>query len=154
MTQADIDSASVLPPIAETFDTLTGSDTDGSPVAIATIRLHDTGDERIEDAERKVHELASVSEGRLRVSSISSVVVEDEYKKATEEGVAPLIGLAFLLIAALILLFMRPISNLLLTLAGLLMSIIWIVGAEGWLGPNALGLTGPPIRSRRWCPSS
>ena len=154
VTQADIDSAGVLPPIAEAFDPLTGSDTAGSPVAIATIRLRDTGDERIEDAERKVHELASVSEGRLRVSSISSEVVEDEYKKATEEGVAPLIGLAFLLIAALILLFMRPISNLLLTLAGLLMSIIWIVGAEGWLGPNALGLTGPPIRSRRWCPSS
>ena len=22
--------------------------------------------------------------------------------------------------------------------------MIWIVGAEGWLGPNALGLTGPP----------
>ena len=82
------------------------------------------------------------------------MVVEDEYKKATEEGMAPLIGLAFLLIAAFILLFMRPISDLLLTLAGLLTSIIWIVGAEGWLGPNALGLTGPPIRSRRWCPSS
>ncbi len=56
----------------------------------------------------------------------------------------PLIGLAFLLIAALILLFMRTISDLLLTLAGLLMSMIWIIGAEGWLGPNALGLTGPP----------
>ena len=39
---------------------------------------------------------------------------------------------------------MRTISDLLLTLAGLLMSIIWIAGAEGWLGPNALGLTGPP----------
>ena len=124
LTQADIDSAGVLPPIAEAFDALTGSDTDGSPVAIATIRLRDTGDERIEDAERKVHELAIGSEGRLRVNSISSVVVEDEYKKATEEGMAPLIDLAFLLIAAFILLFMRTISDLLLTLAGLLMSII------------------------------
>ena len=64
MTQADIDSASVLPPIAEAFYALTGSDTDGTPVAIATIRLRDTGDERIEDAERKIHELASTSEGR------------------------------------------------------------------------------------------
>ena len=78
------------------------------------------------------------------MTSVSSVVIEDEYKKATEEGMAPLIGLAFLLIAALILLFMRTISDLLLTLAGLLMSMIWIIGAEGWLGPNALGLTGPP----------
>ncbi len=144
VTQADIDSARILPPVAGAFDALTGSDTDGTPVAIATIRLRDTGDERIEDAERKINELASVSEGRLRVSSISSVVVEDEYKKATEEGMAPLIGLAFLLIAALILLFMRTISDLLLTLVGLLVSIIWIVGAEGWLGPNGLGLTGPP----------
>ena len=81
--------------------------------------------------------MAIGSEGRLRVSSISSVVVEDEYKKATEEGMDPLIGLAFLLIAALILLFMRPISDLLITLAGLLMSIIWIVVAEGWLGQKA-----------------
>ena len=141
---ARFDSARILPPVAGAFDALTGSDTDGTPVAIATIRLRDTGDERIEDAERKINELASVSEGRLRVSSISSVVVEDEYKKATEEGMAPLIGLAFLLIAALILLFMRTISDLLLTLVGLLVSIIWIVGAEGWLGPNGLGLTGPP----------
>ena len=45
---------------------------------------------------------------------------------------------------ALILLFMRTFSDLLLTLAGLLISLIWIIGAEGWLGPNALGLTGPP----------
>ena len=144
VTQADIDSARVFPSVAAAFDALTGSDTDGTPVSIATIRLRDTGDERIEAAERTIHRLAAESEGPLRASSVSSVVVEDEYKRATEEGMAPLIGLAFLLIAALILLFMRTISDLLLTLAGLLMSIVWIVGAEGWLGPNALGLTGPP----------
>ena len=57
---------------------------------------------------------------------------------------APLIGLAFLLIAALLLLFMRTFTDLLLTLAGLLISLIWIIGAEGLLGPRGLGLTGPP----------
>ena len=55
-----------------------------------------------------------------------------------------MIGLALLLIAALILLFMRTFSDLLLTLAGLLISLIWIIGAEGWLGPMGLGITGPP----------
>ena len=142
--QAEIDAARQSTPIRQVLDALTGTDTDGTPVAIATIRLTDTGDERIEVAERKIFEAATDSEGPLRVSSVSSVIVEDEYQRATEEGMAPLIGLAFLLIAALILLFMRTISDLLLTLAGLLMSIIWIVGAEGWLGPDALGLTGPP----------
>ena len=33
---------------------------------------------------------------------------------------------------------------MLLTLAGLIISITWIIGAEGWLGPNALGVIGPP----------
>ena len=64
------------------------------------------------------------------MSSISSVVIEDEYKKATEKGMLPLIGISFLLIAVLILLFMRAISDPLLTLAGLLMSMIWIVGRK------------------------
>ena len=78
------------------------------------------------------------------MSSVSPVVVEDEYKEATESGMLPLIGLALLLIAALILLFLRTLSDLLLTLVGLLFSLIWVIGAEGWLGPDALGLIGPP----------
>ena len=144
VTQADIDSAPVPPEIQMAFDALTGNDEEGNPASIATIRLRDTGDERIADAERKIHELALASEGPLQASSISFIVIEDEYRKATEEGMAPLIGLAFLLIAALILLFMRTFTDLLLTLSGLFIAVIWIVGTEGWLGPNGLGLIGPP----------
>ena len=144
VTQARIDSVPSPPEIKNALAAMTGTDTDGTPVAIAMVRLRDTGDERIENAERKISALAAGDEGPLRVSSISPVVIEDEYKEATETGMLPLIGLAFLLIAALILVFMRTFSDLLLTLAGLLVSLIWIVGAEGWLGPNALGLTGPP----------
>ena len=144
VTQSDIDTARGPPEILEAIEAMTGTDTDGTPVAIAIIRLRDTGDERIEEAERRIRDLASEDEGPLQVRSISSVVIEDEYKKATEEGMLPLIGLAFLLIMALIMVFMRTISDLVLTLVGLLMSMIWILAAEGWLGPNALGLTGPP----------
>ena len=144
VTQADIDSAPVPPEIQLAFDALTGNDEEGNPASIATIRLRETGDERIDDAERKIHELALASEGPLQASSISFIVIEDEYRKATEEGMAPLIGLAFLLIAALILLFMRTFTDLLLTLSGLFIAVIWIVGTEGWLGPNGLGLIGPP----------
>ena len=144
VTQAQIDSARNVPGIQEAIAAMTGIDTDGTPVAIANIRLSDTGDERIADAERKISELASGEEGPLRVSSLSPAIVEDEYTKATEEGMGPLIGLALLLIAALLLLFTRTLSDMLLTLTGLIFSIVWIVGAEGWLGPNALGLIGPP----------
>ena len=144
VTQSAISAVRAAPALQESFAALTGTDTDGTPVSIAVIRLRDTGDERIEQAERRISQLAAGDQGPLRVSSVSPTVIEDEYKKATEEGIVPLVGLAFLLIAALILLFMRTILDLLLTMIGLLMAIIWIVGAEGWLGPDALGLTGPP----------
>ena len=75
---------------------------------------------------------------------MSLIVIEDEYKEAIESGMAPLIGLALLLIAGLILLFLRTFSDLLITLTGLVFSLTWIVGAEGWLGPNGLGWIGPP----------
>ena len=144
ITQAEIDSVHSVPEIGGALDAMTGIDSDGTPVAIATIRLLDTGDERVADAERTISRLAAAAEGPLRVSSVSPAVIEDEYTEATETGLLPLIGIALLLIAALILLFMRTLSDLLLTLAGLLFSLIWIIGAEGWLGPNALGWIGPP----------
>ena len=133
ITQAQIDSARNAPEIQRALAAMTGTDADGTPVAIANLRLIDTGDERVADAERRINELAVGDEGPLRVSSLSPVVVEDEYKKATEEGMAPLIGLALLLIAVLLLLFTRTLSDMLLTLAGLVFALTWIVGAEGWI---------------------
>ena len=144
VTQAEIDFVRGIPEIGGALLAMSGIDTDGTPVTIATIRLRETGDERLAVAERTIDDLASESGGPLRVSSVSPTVVEDEYKQATESGMAPLIGLALLLIAGLILLFMRTFSDLLITLAGLIFSLIWIVGAEGWLGPSGLGWIGPP----------
>ena len=143
VTQEQIDAARNIPGIGDTLGFMTGTDTDGTSVAIGSIRLHDTGDERVVDAERRINELAIGSEGPLRVSSMSFVVIEDDYKRGTE-GMGPLIGLALLLIAALIVLFMRSISDLLLTLLGLFIAIMWVVGIEGWLGPGGLGVVGPP----------
>ena len=144
LTQAQIDSVRDDPQIQGALAAMTGTDADGTPVAIANIRLTDTGDERTEDAEWRISELATADEGPLSVSSLSPVVYEDEYKRATEEGMAPLIGLALLLIAVLLLLFTRALSDMLLALAGLFTSIVCIVGAEGWLGPNGLDVIGPP----------
>ena len=144
ITQTQIDSAGQIPEIQRALAAMTGTDTDGTPISIANIRLIDTGDERVRDAEHRINEMAAGDDGPLRVSSLSPVVVEDEYKQATEQGMGPLIGIALLLIAALLLLFTRTLSDMLLTLTGLVFSIVWVVGAEGWLGPNALGLIGPP----------
>ena len=144
VTQAEIDAISALPELAGAFAAMSGDDSDGTSVTVSTIRLRDTGDERVAEAERAINDLALNSEGPLRISSVSLIVIEDEYKEAIESGMAPLIGLALLLIAGLILLFLRTFSDLLITLTGLVFSLTWIVGAEGWLGPNGLGWIGPP----------
>ena len=145
VTQEQIDAAlRDYPVIQAAVAGLTGNDADGSPVAVANVRLSETGDGRTQEAERSIHDLALEDEGPLSVSSISPAVVEDEYENAMESVMPPLIGLALLLITALLLLFTRALSDTLLTLGGLIIAIIWVVGAEGWLGPNALGLIGPP----------
>ncbi len=144
VTQDQINSAQAIPIIGEALSVMTGAETDGSPVAIGTIRLRNTDDDRLVDAERRVYDLAVADEGPLAVSSVSYTVIEDESREATETGMLPLIGLAFLLIAILLLVFMRSISDLLLTILGLFIALIWIIGVEGLLGPNGLGLVGPP----------
>ena len=144
VTQAEIDAISAVPELAGAFAAMSGDDSDGTSVTVSTLRLRDTGDERVAEAERAINDLALSSEGPLRISSVSLMVIEDEYKEAIESGMAPLIGLALLLIAGLILLFLRTFSDLLITLTGLVFSLTWIVGAEGWLGPNGLGWIGPP----------
>ena len=144
VSQEQIDSVRSVPEIQAALAAMTGTDADGTPVAIANIRLNNTGDERVQNAERRINELALGDDGPLRASSLSPIVFEDEYKQATESGMAPLIGLALLLIVGLLLLFTRTISDTLLTLSGLILSITWVVGAEGWLGPNGLGVIGPP----------
>ena len=144
VTQETIDEISAVPELAGAFAAMSGDDSDGTSVTVSTLRLRVTGDERVAEAERAINDLALNSEGPLRISSVSPIVIEDEYKEATESGMVPLIGLALLLIAGLILLFLRTWSDLLITLTGLVFSLTQIVGAEGWLGPNGLGLIGPP----------
>ena len=144
VSQAQIDAARDAPGIQAALAAMTGADSDGTPVAIATIRLRDTGDQRTRDAERRAHGIAAGSQGPLRVTSVSTAVIEDEYQRSYREDISPLIVGALVLIAVVIFLLMRSPSDVVLSLAGLLMSIVWVVGAEGWLGPNGLGLLGRP----------
>jgi len=143
-TSEDLGSSNNLDQIEAVLDSLTGIDESGTPVAVVIVRLNNTDEEVVQSAERKIDDLAAFSEGPLRVSSVSLTVIEDEYRRATEEGVAPLIGLALLLIAGLILLFMRTGTDLMLTVVGLVLSLIWVLGVEGWLGPSGLSFIGPP----------
>ena len=152
VTQAQIDEALIairgrpeLSQVRRALDQLIGTDADGTPVAAANIQLIDLGaEEPVSDVELRISELGKQAQGPLSVRSLSQAVFDEEQKKATGPRVRQLLGLALAVIAVMTLLFMRTISDLLLTLGGLALALIWTTGAQGWLGPNALGLIGPP----------
>ena len=152
ITQAEIDGAldrierqMALAEERAALDALTGTDADSTPIAIATIRLRDPGDlETLIEAELAIHEIVEEVDGPLAGRSVSEATIDEESDAATGSTMLRLMGVALLVIAALSFLFMRSPSDLLLTLAGLLVTIVWITGAQGWLGPNALGWIGPP----------
>ena len=123
---------------------MTGNDSDGTLISVATIRLRDTGDDLVRQAQLRIHELAESSQGPLVVGTVSPALIEQVYQEATGPGLVPLMVLAVLVVSALMLLFMRSGLDLLLTLMGLGLALVWTLGAEGWLGPRALNLIGPP----------
>ena len=75
VTQAEIDAVRNVPEIQSALTAMTGTDTDGTPVAIAMIRLQDPDNERLKGAERRVCDIAAGDEGDLRVSSVSPAVI-------------------------------------------------------------------------------
>ena len=65
ISQEAIDQASAVPEIEAALSAMTGLDEDGTPVAVTTIRLRDTGDERPQVAELLIHELVVDDVGPL-----------------------------------------------------------------------------------------
>ena len=79
-----------------------------------------------------------------RGSSLSSATVSEETSEAVGPQMMQLMILALVVIAALLFLFTRSLFDLLLSLLGLVITIVWVLGAQGWLGPNGAGLIGAP----------
>ena len=152
VTQAQIDGAMnairntpELAQVRSALDGLTGTDDDGTPIAVANIRMIDMDAAGAAgDVELRINELVKQEKGPLSVHSLSKAVFDEAQKEATGPRALRLLGLALVVIAAMTFLFMRTISDLLLTVGGLALALIWTVGAQGWLGPKALGLIGPP----------
>ena len=132
VTQAQIDSVRNAPGIGETLGAVTGTDVDGTQVAVGSFQLINTADNRVIVAQERINELALDSEGPLSASSLSPRIIEAAYQKATEEGMAPLMMLALVLIAVLLLVFTRSPADMLLSLAGLVISILDRAWRDGW----------------------
>ena len=140
--QAEIDAAAQGNPA---LARLVGVDEDGTRVAAAYVQLHRIEDgQRLEATELALRDIAQGSTGPLEASSLSPATISDETSSATGSEMLLLMVIALVVIAALLLLFTRSLVDLSLSLLGLILTIVWVLGAQGWLGPEGLGLIGAP----------
>ena len=132
---------------------LVGTDADGTQVAISNVRLLKDidGDGDVEDdadglaaADLAIRGIAEAGQGPLEGSSLSPATLEEETDAATGGEMLVLMGIALAVIALLLVVFTRSVFDLILSLVGLVVTIVWVVGAQGWLGPNGAGLIGAP----------
>ncbi|MCY3785759.1 MAG: efflux RND transporter permease subunit [bacterium] len=135
------------------LERLVGADADGTTVALASLRLYADGDrdgetaddaEALERAQLRIRDLAVATSGPLVGSALSDATTAAESDEATGSQMTLIMIIALAVIAALLLAFTRSPLDLGLSLLGLVLTIVWVLGLQGWLGPEGLGLIGPP----------
>jgi len=150
LSQQQIDDAAASIPALSRF---VGTDVDGEQVATANFRLlkdldgdgdFEDDEETVTDGQLVIRDVAVDSSGPLAGSSLSSATIAEETQAATGSEMLLLMGLALAVIAVLLLLFTRSLFDLALSLVGLMVTIVWVMGAQGWLGPEGFGWIGPP----------
>ena len=154
-TQSQIDIAlsnpTVDPIIAEqiqVLETLVARDATGAIVGGIGVVTVNAGEdpEALVDAQVAVDEVVeSVQLTELDSARTLSLGKQNtESDDSSQSSLALLMGLAFLVIAILLVLFYRQASDVLLSLGGLILTIVWALGFQGLLGPDGLSVIGAP----------
>jgi uncharacterized protein len=86
--------------------------------------------------------LADEDFGGLAVTPFGENIFADELLGEMEAEMPVLLGLAFLLIIGILFVTYRRVSDVLLGLGGLVITIVWTYGIAVLLGPSYLGITG------------
>ena len=80
--------------------------------------------------------------GDARRSVLSGTAIEDGVEESLERETPLLLSVSLLLVIIVLTLLFRSLLDVVVGLAGLLASIVWMVGFAAILGPANLGLTG------------
>ena len=114
-------------------------------IGIVTVNAHDDF-EGLADAQISVDEAVKALElaGLESARTLSPGKVSKESDESSSSSQALLMILAFVVIAILLALFFRRFSDVLLSLGGLILTIVWALGFQGLVGPKGLGLIGAP----------
>jgi predicted RND superfamily exporter protein len=100
--------------------------------------------DQLETATAATQEVAAgVTEHGVRVGVLGDIVIESALEDGINRDIPVLMSLSLLLVVGVLSWLFRSVSDVVVGLAGLLASIVWMAGAAAALGPGLLGLVGP-----------
>ncbi|MEM8925507.1 MAG: MMPL family transporter [Actinomycetota bacterium] len=148
VSQAQIDQATAALEANEATSAAVAGlqgEADGQGLAISQIRLRELGDpDGVEAAELLVADVVAEVEGPLAVRTLSAATIDAESAESSSSSMSTLMFVAFAVIVVLLLVFFRSGSDVILSLAGLGITVIGTIGFQGLMGPNGLGVIGAP----------
>ncbi|MGY2130212.1 efflux RND transporter permease subunit [Blastococcus sp. SYSU DS0617] len=120
-------------------------DADGRPIGgLGVLSLSEAPQEEIRAAALAAEEVISSAEiPGLEVRTFSPPKLDQEISESQTSTTVLLMSLAFLVIVVLLVVFYRSASDVALSLAGLVITVVWIFGLQGLLGPGGLDVVGP-----------
>lgn len=151
LSQADIDAAiadEANAGLRVVLDELTARNEAGAVVGgIGVVTVNADGDaDGLAEAQLAADE--AVSSVPLRelesARTVSSAKRAQESDESSLSSTLLLLAIAFAVIAVLLVLFYRRVSDVILSMGGLILTIVWAFGFQGLLGPDGLGAIGAP----------
>ncbi|MTV26963.1 MMPL family transporter [Nitriliruptoraceae bacterium ZYF776] len=112
-------------------------------IGVVDLRPGLSEDERAEASDAVEAVLAEVSADGVRVSLLSDALIQRSLMDSIARDVPLLLGLSLLLTVLVLATLFRTVSDVVVGLSGLLVSIVWMVGLAALLGPSMLDLVGP-----------
>ena len=151
VTQADIDAAladEANAPLVARLDEMVARDDTGRVIGgIGIVTVNAGGDpdglgEAQVDADDAVKAVSLTTLTEARTYSSGKNVQESN--ESNQQSTTVLMLVALLVIAVLLILFYRSFKDVVLSMGGLILTIIWALGFQGLMGPDALNIIGAP----------
>ncbi|MEM7326112.1 MAG: MMPL family transporter, partial [Actinomycetota bacterium] len=118
---------------------------DGEDLAITSIKLRALNDrDGLTEIELDLADAVAAVDGPLDVRALSGATIDQESAESSSSSMTQLLVFALLVIALLLFVFFRTGSDVMLALAGLGITVLGTMGAQGILGPDGLGVIGLP----------
>ena len=128
------------------LDRFVPRDSEGTPIGgLSLITLNEAGEPLgLEAAQLRAHEIADRGDrSGVDLSVISKANSNAEGRQSRQSSMVVLMLIALAVIVALLAVFYRTGWDVVLTVAGLLITILWTFGAQAWLSPGGADLVDP-----------